>query len=73
MKISITYCTQWNYLSKASSLGENLQKKCNAEIELLAGSGGALEISIDGLEIFSKKKTGHFPTVDEIYALIIQL
>jgi selT/selW/selH-like putative selenoprotein len=53
-------------------LGAKLQKQFNAEIELIAGTGGALEVSVDGTEIFSKKKIGHFPTAEELYDLIPQ-
>lgn len=53
-------------------MGEELAKKFKAEIELLAGSGGELEVKVDGTEIFSKKKTGHFPTADELSSLIRQ-
>jgi len=49
-----------------------LQQKFNAEIELIAGSGGVLDVSVDGSEIFSKKKTGHFPTAEELYDLLPQ-
>jgi len=53
-------------------LGEILQEKFNAEIELIAGSGGVLDVSVNGSEIFSKKKNGHFPTAEELYDLIPQ-
>lgn len=51
-------------------MGEQLAKKFEAEIELIAGAGGVLEVSVDGSEIFSKKKIGHFPSADEISDLI---
>jgi selenoprotein W-related protein len=43
-----------------------------AEVELVAGSGGVYEISVDGRNIFSKKQQGRFPDDGEIVALIKQ-
>ncbi|MBA3016360.1 MAG: Rdx family protein [Proteobacteria bacterium] len=51
-------------------MGEQLAEKCNAKIELIAGSGGVLDVYVDGMEIFSKKKVGHFPSAEELYTLI---
>ncbi len=72
MKISITYCAQWNYKPRASSLGAELQNNYQAEVELIAGSGGVFEISVNGKDIYSKKKTGHFPETHEVLSLIDQ-
>ena len=35
-----------------------MKKRLAAEIELIAGSGGVFEISVDGKEIYSKAKKG---------------
>jgi len=53
-------------------LGDQLTQQTKADIELVAGSGGVLDVCVDGVEIFSKKKVGHFPTADELYPLIAQ-
>jgi len=53
-------------------LGDKLHEKLKAEIELIAGSGGVLDVAVDGSEIFSKKKTGHFPTAEELFTLLPQ-
>jgi selT/selW/selH-like putative selenoprotein len=42
----------------------------NAEIGLIAGSGGIFKVSVDGKEIFSKKKAGRFPEISEIMATL---
>ena len=55
MKISIEYCTAWNYKPRASGLGAELQEKLGAEIELIASAGGVYEVVVDGRNIFSKK------------------
>jgi len=41
-------------------------KHIDAEISLIAGSGGIFNVSADGKEIFSKKIAGHFPKPVEI-------
>ena len=38
------------------------------EIDLLPGTGGVFEVSVDGKCIFSKKKEGRFPSHEEILA-----
>ena len=70
MKISIKYWAQWNYLPRASSLGDEIKKEVDAEIELVAGSGGVFDISMDGRMIFSKSEQGRYPQPDEIIKLI---
>jgi selenoprotein W-related protein len=40
------------------------------EVELIAGSGGVYEITVDGKTVFSKKQLGRFPDEGEIVVLI---
>lgn len=40
------------------------------DVELIAGSNGVFEISVDGSLVFSKKKLGRFPEDGEIVSLI---
>ena len=70
MKISIEYCTKWNYQPRASGLGEELKKKFDAEIELLASSGGVFEVVVDGKLVFSKKALNRFPEEGEVATLL---
>ena len=70
MKISIEYCTKWNYKPRASGLEEELKKEFEADLELIASSGGVYEIVVDGKKIFSKKALGRFPDDGEIVKLI---
>jgi selT/selW/selH-like putative selenoprotein len=51
-------------------MGDELKKNLDAEIELIAGSNGIFDISLDGEMIFSKFKKGRFPEPDEVVALI---
>jgi selenoprotein W-related protein len=40
------------------------------DCELVEGSGGVFEISVDGKKVFSKKALGRFPQDGEIVGLI---
>ena len=51
-------------------MGEELKKKLGAEIELIAGSNGIFDVTVDGKMIFSKFGQGRFPQTDEIISLI---
>lgn len=43
--------------------------KSGAEVELVKGSNGVFEITVDGRLAFSKKALGRFPTDEEIDAI----
>ncbi|MCB2182947.1 MAG: Rdx family protein [Desulfobulbaceae bacterium] len=47
-----------------------MKKKYDADIELVASSGGVFEIEVDGKTLFSKKSLGRFPDDGEIVKLI---
>ena len=51
-------------------MGEELQKRLGAEVDLVAGSNGIFDVSLDGRMIFSKFEQGRFPQPDEIIHLI---
>ena len=51
-------------------MGEELQKRLGAEVDLVAGSNGIFDVSLDGRMIFSKFEQGRFPEPDEIVTLI---
>ena len=70
MKIAIKYCAQWNYLPRASSLGDELKKNLGADIELVAGANGIFDVSLDGNMIYSKLEQGRFPQPNDIIELI---
>jgi len=73
MKISIEYCSVWNYLPRASSLEQHLKAKYNgAAIELISSGGGVFEVTLENELIFSKKSLGRFPDDGEIDTLIDQ-
>jgi len=66
MKVGIEYCMQWNYEPKAFSLKESIQRQFGVEAQLIEGSGGVFEVTLNNSLIFSKKKLGRFPHDNEI-------
>lgn len=75
MNIEIYYCGEWNYLSEASRLEEELKDNLeNIDIKLTEGSGGIFKVIIDGLIIFDKLEIEHrFPKSNEIMTRINSL
>jgi len=51
-------------------MGDELKKDLGAEIELIAGSNGIFDVTVDGRMVFSKSEQGRFPQADEIISLI---
>jgi selenoprotein W-related protein len=47
-------------------LGDELKKDPGVDIELVAGSNGIFDVSLDGTMIYSKFEEGSFPQTDEI-------
>ena len=71
MKLSIEYCSAWNYLPQASSLEAELKQNFpNMEISLISSGGGVFEIVLDGKLIFSKKAINRFPEEGEVVRII---
>ncbi len=71
MKLSIEYCSAWNYLPQASSLEAELKQNFpNMEISLISSGGGVFEIVLDGKLIFSKKAINRFPEKGEVVRII---
>ena len=70
MKVSIEYCTSWGYLNQALSLRESIQSKFGVNAELIKGTGGVFEVTLNNSLIFSKDDLGRFPEDGEIEDLI---
>jgi selenoprotein W-related protein len=51
-------------------MGDEIRKNLGADIELLAGSNGIFDITVDGKMIFSKFEQGRFPQANEVIRLI---
>jgi len=71
MKVSIEYCSVWNYLPRASSLEVELKTKFpKVDTKLISSGGGVFEVTLDGELIYSKKALDRFPEEGEIETLI---
>ena len=71
MKVSIEYCSVWNYLPRASSLEVELKSKFeHVNIELISSGGGVFEVTLEKDLIFSKKALERFPEDGEVEKLI---
>jgi len=70
MNIKINYCTAWNYESKAAGLAAVIKESFDITPELVPGSGGVYEITVDGNHLFSRREAKRLPDNDEIIALI---
>ena len=49
---------------------ESIQSKFGVNAELIKGTGGVFEVSLNNSLIFSKKELGRFPNENEIEDLI---
>ena len=71
MKLSIEYCSVWNYLPKASSLEAELKQSFpTLDISLISSGGGVFEVVLDEKLLFSKKALNRFPEKGEILNII---
>lgn len=51
-------------------LKDRLEPEFGGPIRLRASAPGALDVYVDGEQIYSKKRTGRLPTADELIKLI---
>jgi selT/selW/selH-like putative selenoprotein len=52
------------------SLKTDIERELGVPIRLRAGGPGALDVYVDGEQIYSKKRVGRLPTADELVKLI---
>lgn len=52
------------------SLKNDIEREFGIPIRLRAGAPGALNVFVDGQEIYSKKQTGRLPAAGELINLI---
>lgn len=72
-RIEIEYCTQCNWLLRASWMTQELLTTFVNEIGemvLVPGKGGIFEIKVNDEVIFSRKKEGRFPEMKELKQLV---
>jgi selenoprotein W-related protein len=64
--ITITYCTQCNWLLRAGWMAQELLSTFGTElagVTLVPGTGGIFEIDAGGTLIWERKRDGGFPDV----------
>ncbi|HES58648.1 MAG TPA: hypothetical protein ENO21_04380 [Firmicutes bacterium] len=54
----------------AASLADAIKGEFGCDVQLTPGSGGILDIVVDGTMIFSKHKAGYKPSPEEIVGLL---
>jgi predicted Rdx family selenoprotein len=47
-----------------------MERELSVPIRVRMGGPGSLDVYMDGEQIYSKKRTGHLPTADELIKLI---
>lgn len=75
-KISITYCTQCNWLLRAAWMAQELLSTFSSEIggvTLVPGTGGTFEIRADGALLWDRKRDGGFPDVKTLKQMVRDL
>jgi selenoprotein W-related protein len=71
--IEIEYCTQCRWLLRAAWLAQELLTTFDSDIErlsLVPGTGGILDVRLDGETMFSRKAEGRFPEAKELKQLV---
>ncbi len=67
--IEIEYCSQCQWLLRSAWLAQELLSTFTidiGEVRLIPGTGGVFIISLNGREIWERKKNGGFPQPKEI-------
>ncbi len=75
-QISITYCTQCNWLLRAAWMAQELLSTFSSEIggvTLVPGTGGTFEIRADGALLWDRKRDGGFPDVKTLKQMVRDL
>lgn len=72
-RVSILYCRQCRWLLRAAWLSQEILTTFSEEIGEVAlqpGTGGVLEVRVDGELVFSRKEKDRFPESKELKQLI---
>ena len=68
-RIEIEYCTQCRWLMRAAWMAQELLTTFQneiGEVALQPGTGGILEVRVDGATIWSRAIEGRFPELKEL-------
>ena len=71
--LSITYCTQCNWLLRSAWMAQELLSTFAVEIggvSLIPGTGGVFEIRLDDELIWERKRDGGFPDVKVLKQMV---
>ena len=71
--LTITYCTQCNWLLRAAWMAQEVLSTFSLEIgevTLKPGTGGIFEIHLDGALIWERKRDGGFPDVKQLKQMV---
>lgn len=74
--VTITYCTACNFTARAAWIAQELLHTFHAQVaavSLVPGSGGILEVALDGQVVFSRGETGRDPQIKELRDAIYPL
>ena len=72
-QLSITYCTQCNWLLRSSWMAQEVLSTFSLEMQavtLIPGTGGIFEIRLDGELIWERKRDGGFPDVKQLKQMV---
>lgn len=71
--VEIEFCNQCRWLLRAAWLAQELLTTFEqdlASVNLVPGTGGILEVRLNGAVLFSRKAAGRFPEAKELKQLI---
>ncbi len=72
-QVEIEYCIQCRWLLRAAWLAQELLTTFEADlagVNLMPGTGGVLEVRLNGALLFSRKQAGRFPESKELKQMI---
>jgi len=72
-RVAITYCTQCNWMLRASWMAQELLSTFAfelGEVALRPGTGGIFEVYVGEERIWSRKEQGRFPDIKELKQLV---
>ena len=72
-RVEIEYCRECRWLLRAAWMTQEVLTTFEneiGEVALIPGTGGILEVRLDGEVLFSRKQEGRFPELKELKQLI---
>ena len=71
MKVEVEYCGRWGYAPRYQELARTIKSSLpDAECVGNVGRNTSFEVVVDGTLIYSKLKTGKFPTYEDVVKAI---